>query len=122
MANSRNQNLNGFEYATVDAAPAAGGYWTNPVSIRRGNKVQGDITNLYFSVRESVAEATSVITPILQFKCSGDAEWTDYRNEGTAFAIGDRVKIESNAASVQWRAGVHEGGRTSGGIILGLDW
>ncbi len=122
MANSKNSSPNAYEYATIDTLPGAAGYWTNPVSIRRGNSFLGDIPNLYFSVREGVEDGATANIPTLQFKCAGDPQWTDY-NTTDAFVVGDRLKIESNAAHVQWRAGVKAADFTVGdSIIVGFDW
>lgn len=120
MANSLKSNEY-YEYAVVNTAPPAGGFWTNPVSMRRKGH---DLHNIFFSVREENPDASSasVVVPTLQFRCSGDAGWTDYYNEGSNFAIGERKNIEGTAAGVQWRAGVKEGAYTSGGIVLGFDW
>lgn len=120
MANSRTSQ-NGIEQVTIDTAPDAGGYWTNAVSMRRGS--EGDIHQMLFSVREAEeASAASVVTPILQFKGEGDEVWTDYNNDGIDFEIGDAFIIAANVLAIQWRAGVKEGGYTSGSINLGFSW
>ena len=118
MANSR-QSLNFAEYITVDTAPGSDGYWTNPVSVK--GKIPDMIKDLFFSVREE-STGTSVATPTLQFKCSGDTYWTDYYNDGTDFVIGDRKRIDDNGGNVLWRAGIKNGNFTSGKVRLGLDW
>ena len=107
------------EYAVVDTAPGAGGYFTNPVYPRK-NK----INKFYFSIREFSEDPSSgsVMTVVLQFQCAGDGEWTDYSNGGTAFVIGDRVLIEDNGQAVAWRAGVKQGGHTSGSLAFVFDW
>ena len=119
MANSRTSS-NGIEQVTIDTAPASGGYWTNAVSMRKGPA--GDIQKMYFSVTEKVADATSSMTPILQFKAVNDLGWTDYNNADTAFAIGDAFVIDANGLYLQWRAGVKEGGRSSGSLNIGFSW
>lgn len=116
MANSKSSG-DYYEYATIDTAPEAAGYWTNAVSIRRkGN----DIRNLFFSIREG--DTDSVATVKLQFKCPGDTGWTNYYNDGNDWNIGDRKWVDSNASGVQWRAGVESGGFTSGKVFIGFDW
>lgn len=122
MANSKASGEH-HEYATIDTAPAAGGYWTNIVSPRGRNK--GIMRVLFFSVRETVPDASagaSVITPIVQFRCTGDVGWTDYNNDDIAFIVGDRKNIKISGGGVQWRAGVHNGDYTSGSFTLGFDW
>jgi len=100
------------EYATVDSTPPANGYWTNTLGLR-GRK----LAYVYFSIR-----GTGTATVTLQFKCSGDADWTDYYNDGIDFVTGDRKVIEGNAANVVWRAGVKLADYTSGSITFGFDW
>ena len=118
MANSRSSGEY-KEYAVVDTAPGAGGYFTNVVSPRKDK-----ISKLYFSIREFSEDpsAGSVMTVNLQFQCAGDGAWTDYGNGGTAFVIGDRVLIEDVGPAVTWRAGVKQGGFTSGSLAFGFDW
>jgi hypothetical protein len=120
MANIQ-ESSGGYEYASVDTDPGAGGFFTKPVSIRRKND---DIQKLFFSIRELEDEPSeaSVITVVLQFRCKGDVGWTTYTNDGTDFVIGDRKLIDSNAAGVQWRAGVLSDGFTSGSVRFGFDW
>jgi hypothetical protein len=105
-------------YITVDTNPGVGGYYTDPISVRTN---PDKIRELYFSVREE-STGTSVVVPTLQFRCEGDANWTDYYNDGTSFKIGDRVKIYDNGPKVQWRAGVKQNAFTSGKVRIGFDW
>lgn len=123
MANTVIDN-NDKQYVVIDSTPPVGGFWTNIVAQRRSGLYKSNILKMFFSVREyeDSPAVGSVITPILQFKCEGDNGWTDYNNNGTAFVVGDRLLIDSNAAGVKWRAGVKEGGYTSGSMILGFDW
>ena len=100
------------EYVTVDTAPGADGFWTNPIGLRDRH-----ISYMFFSIR-----GTGVVTVTLQFKCEGDADWTDFYNGGNAFNKGERNIIEGNAGNVLWRAGVKQGGLTSGSVIFGFDW
>ena len=111
MANTITTAAN-LQYVTIDTAPGSGGYWTNPVSMRVER-----ITKMNFSIR-----GTGVMTPILQFKCYGDTDWTDYSNNETDFVVGDRGLIEGDGSFVEWRAGVKEGGYTSGSCTMGFDW
>ena len=111
MANANVSGL-GIEYATVDTAPGADGFWTASIGMRE-KKLQ----QMFFSLRGT---GTAVVT--LQFKCDGDAAWTDYNNDGTAFVTGDRKVIEGSTANMLWRAGVKQGGLTSGSVTFGFDW
>ena len=107
MANSKN-TTDYKAYATVDTAPAAGGYWTGPISMRDLKEER-----TFFSVR-----GTGVMTVTLQFKCPDDADWTDFGN----YVIGDRKLLEGGAAGVLWRMGVAFGDWTSGSLTFGFDW
>ena len=100
------------EYATVDTTPATGGHWTNAINLR----VKG-IPSVNFSIRGT---GTAIVT--LQFKCDGDADWTDYRNDGNAFATGDFKVLEGNSGNLMWRAGVKVANYTSGSVTFGFDW
>ena len=111
MANVKTSGVS-FEYATIDTDPSSGGFWTNPVSMRVKK-----ITKFNFSVR-----GTGTMTPTVQFRCYGDAAWTDYNNNETDFIVGDRGIIEGDGAFVEWRAGVNEGDWTSGSCTVGFDW
>ena len=119
MANLQTSQ-NGIEQVTIDTNPVAGGYWTNAIRMRRGPA--GDIEKMYFSIREKEDGGDSTITPILQFKGINDLGWTDYNNAGEEFVIGDVYVMDANAYAAQWRAGVKEGGRTSGSINIGFSW
>lgn len=121
MANS-NKSGDYYEYATVDTAPGASGFWTNAVKMRK--KGLGDKDKMVFSIRSTDvdASATDTVTVTLQFKCIGDQDWTDYYNDGNAFNIGERKLIEDFAGGVQWRAGVKNGDYTSGSVTFGFDW
>jgi len=74
------------EYATVDTAPGSGGFWTNPIGLRGKS-----LSIVYFSLR-----GTGTATVTLQFKCEGDADWTDYYNDGNAFNVGERSVVAGN--------------------------
>ena len=112
MANAQASN-DYYEYATVDTAPGASGYWTNEVSIRRK-----DLRMLFFSVRETGASATFDVTITLQFKCPGDDDWQDY---DTYTAI-TRKLIEGGAGKMKWRMGVKNGDYGDGETTFGFDW
>ena len=120
MANSRNDG-NGYRYATVDTAPAqdSGGYFTSEVAPRSES-----VDRFYFSIRETSLDSTaSVVTVKLQFKCPGDAGWTEKKNGTADWTIGDRVVINDYAAGVVWRAGVVDNSDyTSGSVTFGFDW
>ena len=106
-ANSQSSG-NRYEYATVDTDPAAAGYWTETVNLRRVSSQQ-----IYFSVR-----GTGSMTVTLQFICPGDAAWSDYDTYTTV----TRLKVQGAAAGVRWRAGVKDADYTSGELTFGFDW
>jgi len=111
MANTKSSGLH-HEFATVDTAPGASGYFTNPVNIRQ-EKVQ----KIFFTMR-----GAGTVTPIIQFKCIGDTTWTTYNYSETLVA-GDRLVIEGVGTGTQWRAGVlNDAAYTSGNITFGFDW
>ena len=119
MANSRLSIAKYCEYATVDTAPTPVGYFTNPVYPRKDG-----IDKLFFSIRETDQDSSaSVITVKLQFKCPHDGDWTDHKNNGSDWAIGDRVLINEFGTGVAWRAGVVDfSAYTSGSLTFGFDW
>lgn len=127
MANSRSSGTN-YEYATVDTNPGSAGYFTNYICPRDKHKT-GKVGKIFFSVREAAADisaapsALSSITVTLQYRCQGDAGWTDYVDlAGSTFAIGNRVVMEDLGNGVDWRAGVVSDGFTSGSVTFGFDW
>ena len=113
MGNSQDSAKN-HEYATVDTAPAAAGYWTNPINIHsrspHNNKVM-------FSVKAPGGTA-GAMTITLQSRDRADASWTDY---DTWTAV-DRQIIDDSSLETMWRAGVKEGGHTSGTLTFGFNW
>ena len=109
-ANSRNSGIN-REYAYVDTDPGTAGYWTNSINIR--NVSSENIA--FLSIRGS-----GVMTITLQFRCPGDATWTDYATYTTASTR--RMLIEGAALNVLWRAGVKDTDYTSGNLTFGFDW
>lgn len=128
MANSRSSGSY-KEYAKVDTLPDAAGYYTNEVCLR--DKVKAGLAKdkMYFSIRETADDvseapsALSTITVALQYKCDGDAGWTDYADLAeSALAIGNRLTIEDTGAAVRWRAGVRSDEFTSGSVTFGFDW
>ena len=126
MANERFSSAN-HEYATVDEVPDGNGYFTNEVDVRLVSK--RGISKIFFSIREgasdvsAAASALSTVTPVLQFRCPGDAGWTDFVPlDGSTLAIGNRIALEDMGAGVFWRAGVVSDGYTSGSIRFGFDW
>ena len=121
MANAKSTNRN-YEYAVVDTAPGAAGYWTNIVNPRKSG-----ISRLFFSIRntdieDSSGAADAVIIVTLQFKCSGDLDWQDFYYSSDGFVIGDRVEIGDIGPGTQWRAGVKDQDFTSGSVKFGFDW
>ena len=127
MANGRNSTAN-HEYATVDTRPSSAGYFTNEVDVRLLSK-NDKVKKIFFSIRETNADisaapsALSTVTVVLQYKCSGDAAWTDFIDlAGSTFAIGNRVLLDDCAADVRWRAGVRDDEYTSGSVTFGFDW
>ena len=128
MANSRSSGTY-KEYATVDTLPTATGYYTNEVCLR--DKVKAGLTKdkMYFSIRETADDvseapsALSTVTVALQYKCDGDAGWSDYVDlSGSTLATGNRLTIEDIGAAVRWRAGVRSDEFTSGSVTFGFDW
>jgi hypothetical protein len=125
MANSQSSG-NNYEYATVDTLPGSAGYFTKAIDVKQIRKLGA---KLFFSIREAAAElseapsAESTVTVALQFKCPGDADWTNYDSlDGSTFAIGNRVEIDDGASGVLWRAGVRSDEYTSGSVTFGFDW
>ena len=127
MANARSSGTN-YEYATVDTLPGAAGYFTNSICPR--DKAKTDkVKKIFFSIRETNADISaapsdlSTITVVLQYKCQGDAGWSDYVDfAGSSLAIGNRMALEDNGNGVDWRAGVVSDGYTSGSVTFGFDW
>lgn len=129
MANSKSSGTY-KEYATVDTAPSGAelGYWTNEVCLRDKVNEGSAKDKMYFSIRENDSDSsgfseTSSMTVVLQFKCAGDAGWQNYLDlAGSEIAVGNRLVIEDTGAAVRWRAGVEDGGYTSGSLTFGFDW
>lgn len=127
MANARSSGTN-YEYATVDTRPTSAGDFTNAICPR--DKLKTDkVRQIFFSIRETNADisaapsALSTITVVLQYRCQGDAAWTDYVDlAGSTFAIGNRVVLEDSGNGVDWRAGVRDDEYTSGSVTFGFDW
>lgn len=110
MANSQ---LNGerYEYASIDTAPGAAGYWCKPVSVAKKSN------GVFFS-RSGGGDATVHI----QFKLAGGGDtWTDYLTTED-LSDGARLRFADAAGDVHWRAGVKNGNYTSGTVIVGFDW
>ena len=128
MSNSRTSG-EFKEYATVDTLPDSvdTGYFTNVVCIRDIQK-KFKTNRVFFSIRELEADPSetsdaSVATVTLQFKCPGDAGWTDFvALDGSSLAIGNRLRIEDTGAGILWRAGIKPDDFTSGQVIFGFDW
>ena len=100
-----------YEYASVDTAPGASGYSTNSVTIRsKKGKIDGKV---WFSIR-----GTGTMGVTVQFKCSGDSDWTDYET----YNNNERKSLEGGGAGVQWRATVKQADYSSGSKSFGFDW
>lgn len=129
MANTKSSGTY-KEYITVNeqASGTDFGDWTEEVCLR--DKVKAGVAKdkMWFSIREAEADSsqasdTSVMTVTLQFKCDGDLGWQDFVDlAGNALAVGNRLVIEDTGAAVRWRAGVKDGGWTSGSLTFGFDW
>ena len=120
MANSRKSGEY-YEYAVVDTAPGAAGYWTNEVVPSR------KINKLFFSVRmtdkddSSAASDNATVEVSLQFKCVGDVDWSNYYRSA-AFNMGERITLDAYGGGVRWRAGVEDKDYTNGSVVFGFDW
>jgi hypothetical protein len=123
MANSRKSG-HCYEYATVDTAPGAAGYYTNEISPSR------KIKQLFFSVRctdkeDSSAAADSAHAEAqvtLQYKCIGDVDWTNYYRAAGVFHVGERIVLDAYGGGVHWRAGIRDEDYDTGSITFGFDW
>ena len=100
-----------FVRATIDTAPAAAGFWTEPAGIGFKN-----ITSLYV---QRTGAGTGTVT--LQFKRSVDATWIDYVTTET-IAIGSRYILDDSETGIAWRVGVKQGDLAGGTIIVDLGW
>ena len=114
MANEKSTAKN-YEYATVDTAPGAEGFATNPVS--PGHLV-GAHQLINFSVRDLTEGGAMDTTVTLQFQCDGDDAWTDY----STYAAPGRWVIDGRGLKVQWRAVVKQGAHNSGTVRFGFDF
>ena len=112
MGNKRSDDSQ-YEYATVDTAPGADGYFT---SIIDSAKISVGWKRLYFSTRGS---GVMIIT--LQFKCIGDDDWSDYDSYTSTDSCKRKI-IEGGVGGIQWRAGVKQEDYTSGSMRFGFDW
>lgn len=108
MANAKSSS-EFYEYATVDTAPDADGYFTNEVRPRY-LRLKKKVDKIFFSIREmdtdlsAAASDASSVTVLLQFKCPGDAGWTTYVPlDGSSLAIGNRLAITDVGDDVYWR-------------------
>ena len=95
-----------YENASIDTAPAAGGYYTTAVSGLEKHGV------LYMSMRGTWAG-----TVTLQFRPNSDTAWSAY----ATYTANDRRIIE-DPTDCEWRIGVAFGGYTSGTIRLGIGY
>jgi len=111
MAANRQNTSSGHAYAFVDTDPAAAGFWTASVNVKRETS-RNNVKDVYFSYRGT----GSIVT--LQFKCTGDADWSDYATYTTV----TRVVIGDSGDGVLWRAGVKDADYSSGNTTFGFDW
>ena len=113
------------EYVMVDTAVGAGGFFGGEVNMRTLKESKG-IDRIFFSIREEADTGSiddSVVTVVLQYKCTGDARWQTFEPlDGSDLAIGNRLRIKDNGSAIIYRAGVLEDGYTSGSVIFGFDW
>lgn len=116
-ANSRSSDTH-HETATVDTAPGASGYATNPIVIR--DKMQNQTLGHAEVVFAITAPAGTIgtMTVTLQYKAKGDAEWSDYP---TTFDTYAHTIIRCNAFEILWRAIVKDDAAyTSGTMTFGF--
>lgn len=114
MANSKTSGDH-REYAIVNMAPDAAGYWTNAIYPRRLQKTK-HARDVFFSVRDYGSASVMIIT--VQFKEIGDSDWSDY---GSVQSVQRKI-LEDKGAGTSWRAGVKHGDYTSGAFTFGWDW
>lgn len=112
MANSKITTAR-QEYAEVDTAPDANGFYTNPVTLH--TKPDKRVS---FSIR-----GTGVIVVVLQYKCALDNTWMTYVNANVTVDKGCRFQMEDFSQGIEWRAGVVAAADyTSGSLKFGFDW
>ena len=112
-ANSQSTGEN-YEYATVDTAPPAAGYFTNTVNARRV-KDKSKFHQIYFSIGGS--GTMTVTLQFLRVDVDGST-WNDYADyTDTEYKI-----LEETAANISWRAVVKQGNHSSGTKIFGFAW
>jgi len=121
MANSRD-SAERREHVTIDTAPGADGYWTNPVNpyTKRSDRKAGDV---YFAIRETgELSASLVATMTLQWRQRGaNKVWEAWQDYDTYTAVQRKI-VDDYSAEVQWRAGIANGDFTSGQVTLGFNW
>lgn len=110
-----NTQLSGdrYEFASIDTAPGAEGFWTKKVKsggIKGKNGLQVSISG----------GGTAVVT-IQYLLPHDDASWTDYTTSET-LESGGRFRLEDLGFHTLWRIGVKNGDYTSDTIIVGFDW
>jgi len=114
-----NQQLKGprYKYASIDTAPGAAGYWSEPVSL-----TQARSEALFFS-----RSGGGVGTVTLQYKLPySGSSWQDY-DSPISLVDGVRCRLDDMGGGVKWRAGIKEDTSadstfTSGTIVVGFDW
>ena len=90
MANQKHQGES-YEFITVDTAPGADGYWTNPVMARN----KGQLDRLFLSARDEDESTTASATVTLQYRYLGDTVWQTYVDPNIdEYVVGERYLIE----------------------------
>jgi hypothetical protein len=109
-----NQQLKGprYKYASVDTAPGADGYWSEPVGLS-----QERAPALFANV---AGGGSATVTMQYKLPYSGSA-WTDYTTDET-LESGGRFRLDDMGGGVKWRMGVKNGDYTSGTVVVGFDW
>lgn len=110
MANVVSSNVD-YERVVVNTAPGAEGAFTNPVNQRTLK-----VSKLFLAVQGS-----GEFTPVLQFKLKGDSDFTDFV-DGSELVPGTLKEVAADAAGLIWRAGIKQGGFTSGEAIISITW
>ena len=111
-ANSRSSG-NTYEFAEVDTAPGASGYYTNSVNLCDKKRVSRH-DSVWF-----VISGTGSMTVTLQFKLVGQTTWTDY---DTYTSVEYKVLDAGACGGEAWRAIVKSGAYSSGSMEFGFTW
>lgn len=99
-----------YHYASIDTAPAAGGFWSTPISVSKYDQ-------LFF-----IQKGGGVGIVTIQFATPDDPDtWIDYSTEVT-IEDGVRCIVDDSGFGIKWRAGIKEDEWTSDTVITGFDW